>query len=183
MSETIRRVSDHPMKKSFDATPSDTALRSDDGWVDMDVRWLLTRETRRRGALGLRDHRLPSGVEARHPSAPERGGVRVPRLRPRNRTRRRRGRRARPRRGRLRAEERLPRVREHGRRAGVHDLGLRGRRQSRRGGIHPLRRRPPRPERARRYRASRGSCPARAARRAGAAPPRRAPRARSAGPR
>ena len=45
MSETIRRVSDHPMKRSFDATPSDGALRSEDGWVDMDVRWLLTRDT------------------------------------------------------------------------------------------------------------------------------------------
>src|SRR5690242_21739042 len=42
---TIRRVSDHPMKTSFDATPSDAALRAEDGWVDMDVRWLLTRET------------------------------------------------------------------------------------------------------------------------------------------
>ena len=81
MSETIRRVSEHPMKKSFDATPSDAALRAEDGWVDMDVRWLLTRDTRRRRALGLRDHRLPPGVEARHPPAPERRGVRVPRLR------------------------------------------------------------------------------------------------------
>src|ERR1044071_3722677 len=45
VSGTIRRVSDHPMKKSFDATPSDAALRSEDGWVDMDVRWLLTRGT------------------------------------------------------------------------------------------------------------------------------------------
>src|SRR6476661_4545898 len=45
VSQTIRRVSEHPMKKSFDATPSDAALRSEDGWVDMDVRWLLTRET------------------------------------------------------------------------------------------------------------------------------------------
>src|SRR5690348_10851427 len=44
MSETIRRVSDHPMKTSFDATPRDTALRAEDGWMDMDVRWLLTRE-------------------------------------------------------------------------------------------------------------------------------------------
>ena len=33
------------MKKSFDATPSDAALRAEDGWVDMDVRWLLTRES------------------------------------------------------------------------------------------------------------------------------------------
>jgi quercetin dioxygenase-like cupin family protein len=45
VSETIRRVSEHPMKTSFEATPSDSALRSEDGWVDMDVRWLLTRET------------------------------------------------------------------------------------------------------------------------------------------
>ena len=45
MSETIRRVSDHPMKTSFEATPRDVALRSEDGWVDMDVRWLFTRET------------------------------------------------------------------------------------------------------------------------------------------
>src|SRR5207237_3007201 len=45
VSQTIRRVSDHPMKTSFEATPSDAALRSEDGWVDMDVRWLLTRET------------------------------------------------------------------------------------------------------------------------------------------
>ena len=45
MSETVRRVSDHPMKTSFEATPRDVALRSEDGWVDMDVRWLFTRET------------------------------------------------------------------------------------------------------------------------------------------
>jgi len=45
VTETIRRVSDHPLKRSFDGTPSDTALRSEDGWVDMDVRWLLTRDT------------------------------------------------------------------------------------------------------------------------------------------
>jgi quercetin dioxygenase-like cupin family protein len=45
MSETIRRVSDHPLKTSFDATPSDAALRAEDGWVDMDVRWLLTRDS------------------------------------------------------------------------------------------------------------------------------------------
>src|SRR5207342_3216387 len=45
MSETTRRVVEHPMKKGFDTTPSDAALRAEDGWVDMDVRWLLTRET------------------------------------------------------------------------------------------------------------------------------------------
>jgi quercetin dioxygenase-like cupin family protein len=45
VSAAVRRVRDHPMKRSFDATPSDSDLRSEDGWVDMDVRWLLTRET------------------------------------------------------------------------------------------------------------------------------------------
>ena len=44
MSE-VQRVSEHPKKKSFDSTPSDGALRAEDGWVDMDVRWLLTSET------------------------------------------------------------------------------------------------------------------------------------------
>jgi oxalate decarboxylase/phosphoglucose isomerase-like protein (cupin superfamily) len=33
------------MKNSFDTTPSDAALRAEDGWVDMDVRWLLTSDT------------------------------------------------------------------------------------------------------------------------------------------
>jgi quercetin dioxygenase-like cupin family protein len=45
VSGTIRRVSEHPLKTSFDATPSDAVLRAEDGWVDMDVRWLLTRDT------------------------------------------------------------------------------------------------------------------------------------------
>ena len=45
MSNTIRRVSDHPMKRTFDATSRDTALRAEDGWVDMDVRWLFTRDS------------------------------------------------------------------------------------------------------------------------------------------
>ena len=29
----------------FEATPRDSALRSEDGWVEMDVRWLFTRDT------------------------------------------------------------------------------------------------------------------------------------------
>src|SRR3954453_10037623 len=45
VAETIRRVSEHPMKTSFDATPTDRVLRAEDGWVDMDVRWLLTKDT------------------------------------------------------------------------------------------------------------------------------------------
>jgi hypothetical protein len=31
MSDQVRRVSDHPLKTGFDATPSDSALRSEDG--------------------------------------------------------------------------------------------------------------------------------------------------------
>ena len=45
VSDTIPRVSEHAMKRSFETTPSDAALRSEDGWIDMDVRWLLTRDT------------------------------------------------------------------------------------------------------------------------------------------
>lgn len=41
----IKRVKDHPFKKTFDGMPQDTALRPEDGWVDMDVRWLLTKDT------------------------------------------------------------------------------------------------------------------------------------------
>jgi len=84
VSETVRQVSDHPLKKSFDATPSDVALRSEDGWVDMDVRWLLTRETvgAQHSVFGITV--LPAGLEARHSPAPERRGVRVPRLRSRD---------------------------------------------------------------------------------------------------
>src|SRR5439155_1375433 len=33
------------MKKAFETTPSDSALRAEEGWMDMDVRWLLTRDT------------------------------------------------------------------------------------------------------------------------------------------
>ena len=45
VSDTIPRVSEHAMKRSFETTASDAALRSEDGWIDMDVRWLLTRDT------------------------------------------------------------------------------------------------------------------------------------------
>jgi oxalate decarboxylase/phosphoglucose isomerase-like protein (cupin superfamily) len=45
VTETIRRVSEHPFKKRFDTTATDGALRAEDGWVDMDVRWLFTRDT------------------------------------------------------------------------------------------------------------------------------------------
>jgi len=74
LSETICRVSDHPMKKSFNATPSDVALRAEDGWVDMDVRWLLTRESvgSEHSVLGITV--FPPGSKHdihRHPNAEE----------------------------------------------------------------------------------------------------------------
>ena len=62
------------MKKSFDATPSDAALRAADGWVDMDVRWLLTRESvgAEHSVLGITV--FPPGSKHdihRHPNAEE----------------------------------------------------------------------------------------------------------------
>lgn len=38
-------LSSHPMKVTVDGTPQDPALKAEDGWVDMDVRWLVTSET------------------------------------------------------------------------------------------------------------------------------------------
>ena len=71
---TIRRVAQHNrMKKAFDTTPSDAALRAEDGWVDMDVRWLLTRETVG-AAFRVRHHSVPPGSKHdihRHPNAEE----------------------------------------------------------------------------------------------------------------
>src|SRR5262249_60708933 len=43
--EPSRGVTAHRRKRSVDATPRDAALRPEDGWVDMDVRWLLTRDS------------------------------------------------------------------------------------------------------------------------------------------
>jgi quercetin dioxygenase-like cupin family protein len=36
---------DHPMKVTVDRTPSDESLQASDGWMDMDVRWLVTSKT------------------------------------------------------------------------------------------------------------------------------------------
>jgi quercetin dioxygenase-like cupin family protein len=36
---------DHPMKVTVDRTPSDASLQAGDGWMDMDVRWLVTSKT------------------------------------------------------------------------------------------------------------------------------------------
>ncbi len=88
MSETIRRVAQHPMKKGFDTTSSDAALRAEDGWVDMDVRWLLTRETvgAEHSVFGITV--FPPGSKHDIHRHPERGGVRVPRVGSRGRARR-----------------------------------------------------------------------------------------------
>ena len=74
MTDAIRRVSDHPLKRSLDATPSDLALRPEDGWVDMDVRWLLTRDSvgAERSVFGVTV--FPTGSKQdvhRHPNAEE----------------------------------------------------------------------------------------------------------------
>jgi quercetin dioxygenase-like cupin family protein len=130
---TIRRVTEHPMKTSFDATPRDAGLRSEDGWVDMDVRWLLTRETvgAEHSVFGITV--FPPGSKHdihRHPNAEEfeylvsghgiaRVGDADVELGP--------GEVVFVPRGRLRAGERLPRIREHRRRARFHDLGVRRR--------------------------------------------------------
>src|SRR5690242_5105776 len=75
VSETvIRRVTDHPMKKSFDGTPSDSTLRLEDGWVDVDVRWLLTRDSVGAGHGVFGTTVFPAGSKHdihRHPSAGE----------------------------------------------------------------------------------------------------------------
>jgi quercetin dioxygenase-like cupin family protein len=38
-------VSTHPMKVTVAGTPSDQTLESADGWMDMDVKWLVTSES------------------------------------------------------------------------------------------------------------------------------------------
>jgi quercetin dioxygenase-like cupin family protein len=50
-SEEERRMSesevkhDHPMKVAVKRTPPDESLQASDGWMDMDVRWLVTSKT------------------------------------------------------------------------------------------------------------------------------------------
>lgn len=41
MSES-KALSEHPMKVTVADTPGDPALKADDGWIDMDVKWLVT---------------------------------------------------------------------------------------------------------------------------------------------
>jgi len=39
---TGQPLSSHPMKVTLEGTPRDPALKAEDGWIDMDVRWLVT---------------------------------------------------------------------------------------------------------------------------------------------
>lgn len=43
MSENVKQ--DHPMKVTVAGTSSDDSLQASDGWMDMDVKWLVTSET------------------------------------------------------------------------------------------------------------------------------------------
>jgi quercetin dioxygenase-like cupin family protein len=43
MIESVKQ--DHPMKITVAATQSDYSLQPSDGWMDMDVKWLVTSET------------------------------------------------------------------------------------------------------------------------------------------
>lgn len=38
-------VQNHPMKVNVDSFEADTSLRAEDGWVDMDVKWLITSDS------------------------------------------------------------------------------------------------------------------------------------------
>jgi quercetin dioxygenase-like cupin family protein len=42
MSESGSVVSEHPMKVTVAGTPSDASLHASDGWMDMNVKWLVT---------------------------------------------------------------------------------------------------------------------------------------------
>jgi quercetin dioxygenase-like cupin family protein len=67
-------LSSHPMKVTVAGTPQDPALKAEDGWIDMDVRWLVTSET-----VGAKDSVFgltvfPPGAKHdihRHPHAEE----------------------------------------------------------------------------------------------------------------
>jgi oxalate decarboxylase/phosphoglucose isomerase-like protein (cupin superfamily) len=74
VSGTIRRVSEHRFKRSFDTTPTDGELRAEDGWIGMDVRWLLTRSTvgAEHSVFGITEFPVGSKHDIhRHPHAEE----------------------------------------------------------------------------------------------------------------
>jgi quercetin dioxygenase-like cupin family protein len=42
VTEAANVLSEHPMKVTVEGTPSDNSLQASDGWMDMDVKWLVT---------------------------------------------------------------------------------------------------------------------------------------------
>ncbi len=67
-------VSEHPMKVRLDGVERDPALKADDGWIDMDVRWLVTADNvgAENSVFGLTI--FPPGAKHdihRHPNAEE----------------------------------------------------------------------------------------------------------------
>jgi quercetin dioxygenase-like cupin family protein len=67
-------VSEHPMKVTLDGVGPDPALKSEDGWIDMDVRWLVTSKNvgSEHSVFGLTI--FPPGAKHdihRHPNAEE----------------------------------------------------------------------------------------------------------------
>lgn len=70
MPEPLR---EHPYKVALDTTPSDPG-RPDRGWVDMDVRWLVTRDSVGAKACVFGVTNFPPGARHelhRHPNAEE----------------------------------------------------------------------------------------------------------------
>jgi quercetin dioxygenase-like cupin family protein len=45
MSDNAKPMDDHPMKVTVAGTPTDASLEASDGWMDMDVKWLVTSES------------------------------------------------------------------------------------------------------------------------------------------
>lgn len=69
-----RILESHPMKVTVAGTPSDESLRASDGWVDMDVKWLVTSETVGAESCVFGITVFPPGAEHeihRHPNAEE----------------------------------------------------------------------------------------------------------------
>jgi quercetin dioxygenase-like cupin family protein len=65
---------EHPLKVVVEEVPSDRSLRPQDGWIDMDVKWLLTRESVGATETVVGRTVLPPGASHalhRHPNAEE----------------------------------------------------------------------------------------------------------------
>jgi quercetin dioxygenase-like cupin family protein len=66
--------SDHPLKTSGGEIPSDTSLREERGWHQMDVKWLITRGTMGASKTVVGRTYFPPGSKHdlhRHPNAEE----------------------------------------------------------------------------------------------------------------